>query len=148
MKKVLKIKNNLILLFMCILLALAVFTVGCGKKDTKKKAETKTEQTDKKDSKKDDKNTTEDEKIIPNEDGLSVESGAADTIDGSGDWDETKEQSGTNTDTGNNKKEQSDDKKDTAQDDNTNQDDSGEQDSGNMDGDNVLVDDKVWGPIN
>ena len=122
---------------MCILLALAVFTVGCGKKDTKKKAETKTEQTDKKDSKKDDKNTTEDEKIIPNEDGLSVESGAADTIDGSGDWDETKEQS--ESDTG---------KSQDKQGDKTNKDDSGEKDSGNMDGDNVLVDDKVWGPIN
>ena len=92
-----------------------------------------------------------DEPIEPNENGLSVDSNEVDTIDGSGDWDSTesdsKDKNESKKDDKKQNAEQKQDKTDEQEDEDESKEDETQKDSGNMSGDNILVDDKEWGKI-
>ena len=134
--------SALIIVLILIVSSVSVFSVGCGKKDSKEDDKTGT---------KIEIEEGDDETHVINEEGLSVEDGTADTIDGSGDWDAKDEDDKSDKDKSQNKNEdKQDDKKDETQDqDKTDKkEDAQDKDSGNMSEQILESDGTKWGKIN
>ena len=97
----------------------------------------------------------DDETIVPNESGLSVDDGEVDTIDGSGDWvaeeektetDKHTSQGKTDSDKPSEEQDKTDSDKPSEDQDKTDE-KTEDKDTGNMSEQNILVDDKIWGKI-
>lgn len=145
MKDIFKNKKVIIAIIVGVLGVIVFLAVSLGgkdsKEDNKSNVNIETNQDD----------ADIDEPIEPNENGLSVDSNEVDTIDGSGDWDSTesdsKDKNESKKDDKKQNAEQKQDKTDEQEDEDESKEDETQKDSGNMSGDNILVDDKEWGKI-
>lgn len=145
MKDIFKNKKVIIAIIVGVLGVIVFLAVSLGgkdsKEDNKSNVNIETNQDD----------ADIDEPIQPNENGLSVDSNEVDTIDGSGDWDSTesdsKDKNESKKDDKKQNAEQKQDKTDEQEDEDESKEDETQKDSGNMSGDNILVDDKEWGKI-